>query len=128
MATMGLKLKSYDKLQFEITNLTTKTYLQQQKIEELQTRIDKAIEIYEKRTTCEYKKKRFMEDKSTSDLMYEILKGEKNLSFYETNRLKIYEKYCEKYPEEITSDFNLDEDGNEDYINEIIEDIWEEKC
>lgn len=36
----------------------------------------KAMEIYEKRTTCEYKKKRFMENKSTSDLMYEILKGD----------------------------------------------------
>lgn len=41
-----------------------------------QERIDKAIEIYEKRTTCEYKKKRFMEDKGTSDLMYDVLKGE----------------------------------------------------
>lgn len=37
--------------------------------------IHKAIKIYENKNTCEYKKKRFMEDKSTSDLMYEALTG-----------------------------------------------------
>ena len=41
-------------------------------------RIDKAIEIYENRNTCKYKKKRFMEGKNTGTLMYEILKGEDN--------------------------------------------------
>lgn len=42
--------------------------------EKLQQRIDKAIEMYEDRE--KYKKKRFMENKSIADLMYEILKGE----------------------------------------------------
>ena len=49
-------------------------YLKEQ-LEDYKQRNEKAIEIYEKRTTCEYKKKRFMEDKNTSDLMYDILKG-----------------------------------------------------
>lgn len=39
-------------------------------------KIKKAIEIYENKTSIEYKKKRFMENKNTSDLMYETLKGE----------------------------------------------------
>ena len=39
-------------------------------------RINKAMEIYENKTSIEYKKKRFMEEKNTSDLMYEVLKGE----------------------------------------------------
>ena len=40
------------------------------------SRIDKAIEIYENSTSVEYKKKRFMGDKTTADLMYEVLQGE----------------------------------------------------
>ena len=38
--------------------------------------IKETLEIYENRNTCKYKKERFMEDKSTSDLMYDVLKGE----------------------------------------------------
>ena len=41
----------------------------------LAKRVEKAIEIYENKNACEYKKKRFMKDKSTSDLMYEVLIG-----------------------------------------------------
>ena len=37
---------------------------------------EKAIEIYENSTSIEYKKKRFMEDKTTADLMYEALQGD----------------------------------------------------
>lgn len=37
--------------------------------------IDKAIEIYENRNSIILKKQRFMEDKDTGDLMYDILKG-----------------------------------------------------
>ena len=39
------------------------------------SRNEKAREIYKNRNTCKYKKERFMEDKSTSDLMYEALTG-----------------------------------------------------
>lgn len=38
-------------------------------------RIIKAIEIYENRNSIEYKKKRFMEDKTIGYYMYEVLKG-----------------------------------------------------
>lgn len=44
--------------------------------EKLQERINKAIEIYENRNSIKFKKQRFMEDKDTVDLMYDILKGE----------------------------------------------------
>ena len=44
-------------------------------IERLKEDKKKAIEIYENRNSIKYKKKRFMEDKSISDLMYEVLKG-----------------------------------------------------
>ena len=37
--------------------------------------LDRAIDIYENRNTTKYKKIRFMEDKSTADLMYDVLKG-----------------------------------------------------
>ncbi len=37
--------------------------------------INKAIEIYENRNSIEYKKKRFMEDKTIGYYMYEELKG-----------------------------------------------------
>lgn len=43
---------------------------------ELKEKIDTALEIYEKRNSVKYKKKRFMEDKTTHDLMYEVLKGD----------------------------------------------------
>jgi len=51
---------------------------QSQGLDELQNRINKAKEIYENRNSIKYKKKRFMEGKNTSDLMYEVLKEEKN--------------------------------------------------
>ena len=38
--------------------------------------IIKAIEIYENKETVKYKKKKFLESKNTSDLMYEALKGD----------------------------------------------------
>ena len=41
----------------------------------LKKRINKAIEIYENRNSIEYKKKRFMEDKTIGYFMYEELKG-----------------------------------------------------
>lgn len=46
----------------------------EEEIERLNNIINKAIEIYENRNSIKYKKKRFMEDKSTNDLMYEALK------------------------------------------------------
>ena len=50
----------------------------EEKIIDLHHRINKVIEIYENRNTCKYKKQRFMEDKTTADLMYEVIKGVKN--------------------------------------------------
>ena len=43
--------------------------------DDYKSRIDKAIEIYQNRNSVNIKKKRFMEDKNTSDLMYEMLQG-----------------------------------------------------
>ena len=43
--------------------------------ERLNIAINKAIEIYENRNSIRFKKQRFMEDKDTGDLMYDILKG-----------------------------------------------------
>lgn len=43
---------------------------------EYEKKIKEAREIYENKTSIKYKKKRFMENKNTSDLMYEVLKGE----------------------------------------------------
>lgn len=88
-----MSITEYSKLVDTNANLVDKIKEQQEIIKKMQEnqdsaikimkmykdyklRVDKAIEIYEKRNTCEYKKKRFMEDKSTSYLMYEILKGE----------------------------------------------------
>ena len=45
-------------------------------LKDYKSRIDKATEIYKNRNTCKYKKERFMKDKSTSDLMYEVLQGD----------------------------------------------------
>ena len=68
-----------------VENLTTMTVCgdrkqikntAQYKLEQAQSRIDKAIEIYENRNSIKFKKQRFMEDKDTGDLMYDILKGE----------------------------------------------------
>ena len=39
----------------------------------------KAIEIYENKMSIEYKQKRFMEGKTTADLMYEALQGDDNV-------------------------------------------------
>lgn len=40
MATIDLKLKSYEELQFEIMNLTTKNYLQQQELDKYKNIVD----------------------------------------------------------------------------------------
>lgn len=56
--------------------LVDRNKLLEEDLKKAQKRIDKAIEIYENKDKIEYKKKRFIEDKYTSDLMYEILKGE----------------------------------------------------
>ena len=68
-------------LQEENKRLKENTYLMIGKtkyIFELLDKINKAKEIYENRNSIKYKKKRFMEDKNTSDLMYEVLKGDKD--------------------------------------------------
>ena len=60
----------------KINDNNSEAYLKLLHSEEMyKQRIDKAIEIYKNRNTCKYKKERFMEDKSTSDLMYEELLG-----------------------------------------------------
>ena len=45
MSTIDLKLKSYDKLIFEITTLNTNNYLLQQKVEQLENIRKEAIEF-----------------------------------------------------------------------------------
>lgn len=47
MATIDLKLKSYDELQFEIMRLITDNYLKQQQIDTLYEVLDKMKEIKE---------------------------------------------------------------------------------
>ena len=71
-----------EKLKVEVASLKLriKTIKRRRKQESakrrlLHQRIDKAIEIYENKNTCKYKKQRFMEDKTTADLMYEAIKG-----------------------------------------------------
>ena len=44
--------------------------------DKLKSNNDAAIEIYKNRMFIEYKQKRFMEDKTTADLMYEALQGD----------------------------------------------------
>lgn len=50
MATIDLKLKTYDELQFEIMNLTTKNYLQQQELDKYKNIVDE-LEKYLKHTS-----------------------------------------------------------------------------
>ena len=44
-------------------------------VKDLEEKLRKAKEIYEKQYTIKYRKKRFMEDKTVGDLMYEVLIG-----------------------------------------------------
>ena len=62
-----------NKLTSESTEWEERTYCWQDRAENLEIIIDRAIKIYKNRNTCEYKKERFMKGKYTSDLMYEIL-------------------------------------------------------
>lgn len=59
-----------------ITNLQKRLDFMIDRNDEKQDRIDKALKIYENRNSVRFKKQRFMEDKDTGDLMYDVLKGE----------------------------------------------------
>ena len=53
MATIDLKLKSYDELQFEIMRLTTDNYLKDKKIQELEQVLNNIHTYIEKMSYCE---------------------------------------------------------------------------
>ncbi len=54
---------------------TTGTVYSEEYVKGLEEKLRKAKEIYEKQYTIKYRKKRFMEDKTVGDLMYEVLIG-----------------------------------------------------
>ena len=54
---------------------TTWTVYSEEYVKSLEEKLKKAREIYEKQYTIKYRKKRFMEDKTVGDLMYEVLIG-----------------------------------------------------
>ena len=53
MATIDLKVKSYDELQFEIMRLITDNYLKDKKIQELEQVINNIHNYIEKMSYCE---------------------------------------------------------------------------
>ena len=53
MATIDLKLKSYDELQFEIMRLTTDNYLKDKKIQELEQVLNNIHTYIEKMSYCD---------------------------------------------------------------------------
>lgn len=53
MATIDLKLKSYDELQFEIMRLTTDNYLKDKKIQELEQVLNNIHNYIEKMSYCD---------------------------------------------------------------------------
>ena len=59
-----------------INDLLDEVEYWQKQSTEANNKIDKAIEIYENKETINYKKKKFLGSKNTSDLMYEALKGD----------------------------------------------------
>lgn len=53
MATIDLKLKSYDELQFEIMRLTTDNYLKDKKIQELEQVLNNIHNYIDRMSYCE---------------------------------------------------------------------------
>lgn len=64
---------TYEELQEVICELQVERVVKDKEIKRLNNIIQEAREIYNNRNSCKLKIQRFMKDKTTADLMYEVL-------------------------------------------------------
>lgn len=90
MATIDLKLKTYDELQFEIMNLTTKNYLQQQELDKYKNIVDELEKVlnYDINKSTEYMNRFIGEEQGNYSVRYYRAEWQKEKAIGYLDKLK----------------------------------------